>query len=334
MMKAEDFINYLASVKGPCSRCDEILALKGYPLCFRHAFLQNKLSYIAQEMYGFRLGLNFVINHYGPTASAIRLMNMGVRTLDQILEGKKFRIEMLTYQERKFLETLTNFFSCWKPMELELLTTEHMLTKRTPSEVEITDQKIDPFVEIIRKVRGLRGLSRWQLIPTAISQNLAEHTCNVVLISMILCDILRAMGFLVSVENVLRKAAIHDLEEVAIGFDVPTPVKYSDKNIETFIKETSNLFFKEMIKKIPKNIQKKYLDMKREEESLEEGIVQIADKLDALLFALEQVKLGNNYFKTVVDEKIAFLKNVKPQVLQPLTKAIINSLMRDYQSKD
>ena len=327
-MSGADFLNYLSSIRGACKKCVDALKNRQFSLCYRHEFLAHKLSYILQEICGVNLGLKFIVNTHGPTSSNLRLYMSGGRTLDQVFEGKILNIEMLTGEERKWLKTFVEFFSRWNMNELELFTTEHMLTKYSihSQRIEISTQKIAPFAELIGRLGGLRRISRWQLVTSAISQNLAEHTCNTILISMVLCDILCTMGVTVDVEKVLRKAAIHDLEEVAMGIDVPTPVKYGKENVSRFLEKMGSVMFQEMLKEIPRDIKRKYLEIKEEKESIENGIVEIADKLDALLFALEQVKMGNKNFNDVVDDKIFFFENFKHPVLQPLVKAIIRFL--------
>ena len=327
-LRGADFLNYLCSIKGACKRCAETIKKKRFPLCYRHEFLAHKLSYILQEICEVNLGLKFLINTHGPTSPDLRLYLKGDRTLEHVLEGKILNIETLTDKERKWLKTFSEFFSRWTMSELELFTTEHMLTKCSTHSrtIEISTDKIAPFTKLIRRLEGLRRISRWQLITSAIPQNLAEHTCNTILISMILSDVLGTMGVTVDVEKVLRKAAIHDLEEVAMGIDVPTPVKYGKGDLRRFLNEMGGVMFEEMLKEIPKDIQRKYLEIKEEKESIEDGIVEIADKLDALLFALEQVEMGNLHFKTVVGNKISFFVNFKHPVLQPLVKAIVRFL--------
>lgn len=325
-MRLEDFLNIYRSMHPDCPKCSE----SRNKICFKHEFLENKLAYIAQEFYGFRFNTKFIIKKHGPVAEVIRWINIGGRTLDSILEGKKWRAK-LTNKEQRFLQTLIEFFSKWDFQELQFLTTEHMLKKiPLPQTGTISTETLTSFLELINKVRGLQRLSRWQLKTTMIPQNLAEHTCNVILISMIISDFLRSLGLFVNVEKVLRKAALHDLDEVAVGFDVPTPIKYDEEKTREFVNKLGFKYYSEMIKELPENIRVEYLAAKQEGESLEDGIVQVADKLDALIYALEQVKFGNYYFNDVVEDKVKFLKQIKPEILRHLTLSIIEYYKRAY----
>jgi 5'-deoxynucleotidase YfbR-like HD superfamily hydrolase len=325
-MKLEDFLNVFRSMYPDCPKCSE----SRNKICFKHEFLENKLAYIAQEFYGFRFNTKFKIKKYGPVAEVIRWINMGGKTLDNVLEGKNLRAK-LTNKEQRFLQTLIEFFSKWDLQELQLLTTEHMFEKTpSPQTGTISTETLVPFLDLINKVRGLQRLSRWQLKTTMIPQNLAEHTCNVMLISMIISDFLRSLGLLVNVEKVLRKAALHDLDEVAVGFDVPTPIKYDKESTREFINKLGFKYYSEMIKELPENVRVEYIKAKQEGESLEDGVVQVADKLDALIYALEQVKFGNYYFNDVVEDKVRFLKQIKPEILRHLTLSIIEYYKRAY----
>jgi hypothetical protein len=65
----------------------------------------------------------------------------------------------------------------------------------------------------------------------------------------------------------------------------------------------------------------------------EHAIVQIVDKLEALIFALEEIKLGNRGFEDVILDKMEFLKAIKPKILRCLTPPIIKYLVFEEYGK-
>jgi len=89
-----------------------------------------------------------------------------------------------------------------------------------------------------------------------------------------------------------------------------------------------------MLKELPEDMKKDYLTLVGESSSLEHGIVQIADKLEALIFALEEVKLGNRNFEDVILEKVKFLKEIKPKTLRRLTLPMIEHLVFEEYGED
>lgn len=85
----------------------------------------------------------------------------------------------------------------------------------------------------IRDQLRMANVERWQIMKTDRQQNVAEHTCNVMLIAMDILDrwadhpetppeTLREFGLMRS--NVLMACLYHDLPEVVLG-DLPSPLK-------------------------------------------------------------------------------------------------------------
>lgn len=78
----------------------------------------------------------------------------------------------------------------------------------------------------IRDQLRMSSVNRWQIMKVDRGQNVAEHTCNVMLISVeILCryNALTGSGLEV-MPTMIRQALYHDLPEVMTG-DIPSPMK-------------------------------------------------------------------------------------------------------------
>lgn len=80
----------------------------------------------------------------------------------------------------------------------------------------------------IRDQLRMAGVLRWQIVATDRKQNVAEHTCNVMLIA---AEIMRraggspkSLGPPFNWSNVLTAVLYHDLPEVVTG-DIPMPMK-------------------------------------------------------------------------------------------------------------
>jgi 5'-deoxynucleotidase YfbR-like HD superfamily hydrolase len=321
-MRLPDFLGVFRSMYPNCPKCKKARN----KICFRHEFLEHKLAYIAQELYGFNFGVKFEMDRHGPVAEVISRFNREGVTDESILVGKERRAQLST-EEQRFLRTFFDFFTKWDLTELGLLTTEHMLKARSPSGA-ISIKELTPLLKLIVKVASTSlQLQRWQIKKTIRPQSLAEHLYNVTFISMLLSDLLYRRGFPVNPEEVIRKAILHDLEEVAVGFDVPTPIKHGNERTRHIIEQLSYTYLEVMFKELPEAMRKEYLALVRESSSLEHGTVQIADKLEALIFALEEAKLGNRDFEDVILDKVKFLKEIKSKILRCLTLPIIKYLV-------
>lgn len=330
-LNAQDLVSYIISMKGKCSQCEKSAKERKRLLCYRHEMLTQKICYILQEIFGVPLGLKFQLSRHGPTSGAVDVLMTGGNLLDKVLEGKELRIELMTQKEQDTLRTLVDFLSRWSLGELELLTTENFRERnpRFPYKINKINRikRVEPFVHLMKtQVQTLRRLPRFTQLPMIGSENLAEHVCHVALITMMLCDILKNT-MTIDVEKALRKALIHDLEEAATGIDAPTPVKYHNHETYLAIEKTGKAFFDEMIKELPPKLRETYVTIKEGNGSVEDSIVDVADKLDALLMAIEQKRLGNSYFASVIEAKVFYLRNFKDDRLAPLIDAILKLLL-------
>lgn len=143
-MKTSEFIAYLTSNFPYCSKCEKLLKQKN-KLCFKHQFLIQKLAYIAQEIYGFKLNLEWHINVYGPISPTLyRITTKRSITIHykQVLEAKELRIEKLNNEEKRFLKNFINFFLQWPLSELELLVTEHYIYRELSKQLSYLSKEL------------------------------------------------------------------------------------------------------------------------------------------------------------------------------------------------
>jgi 5'-deoxynucleotidase YfbR-like HD superfamily hydrolase len=118
--------------------------------------------------------------------------------------------------------------------------------------------------------RRLSMVPRWVVIPTIRTQTVAEHSFNVAC----LCDYL--VGFHSQSHDpyfrhmLMATALRHDLEEAITG-DSPSPIKASTR-------------------KAPGTL------------SSVETVVKVADKIDAALFCMDEIEMGNTAIKDVLED--------------------------------
>ena len=151
------------------------------------------------------------------------------------------------------------------------------------------------------------NVTRWHTIPTIKRQTVAEHSWGVALICMELWP----------QSKILVEAALcHDLGEYFTG-DSPWPVKQSNA---VFKKELSTMET-EHLKKI-----NAFVNLTDEEQSY----LKIADMLEVMYYALEEITMGNQLFKEIFERaKNYIMVNDELHFYHPVLK-IINELENRY----
>lgn len=118
---------------------------------------------------------------------------------------------------------------------------------------------------LIRKLRRLKFVPRWCVVPTINKQNVAEHSFHVAW----LCVWVSArVGLPVSAYSLIV-ALTHDAEEAVTG-DMPTPSKPASAS----------------------------------EATLDRCVLKVADCLEAALFLSEELSMGNSSVSDVLDDVV------------------------------
>lgn len=144
--------------------------------------------------------------------------------------------------------------------------------------------------ELIDTVLGLDTLSElprtgWLLRGIRPCESIADHTCGVALVAMLLTDRVRGAGHAVNGERVLRLALLHDAPEARLG-DVPMPAKTA---------EAARAFDALEERLASELLPEPYLELWREAErgdTLEARIVRASDKLQMMLKVLAYERSG------------------------------------------
>jgi putative hydrolase of HD superfamily len=133
-------------------------------------------------------------------------------------------------------------------------------------------------------------------------ESVAAHSFHTAMYSMILADLEIAAGNKVNVEKLLRSALIHDLEESMTG-DILHGFKYSDPELLKNMRKMGAEFYEKIVENLPESISGKYMDLWRDakSENLEGEIMEAADKIEALIYSIEEYSLGNKNFKPIID---------------------------------
>ena|SRR3990167_5520086 len=169
---------------------------------------------------------------------------------------------------------------------------------------ETIDQRVLNFTELLTGLPNqLRYIKRFSNCRAVVTENVAEHSYYVALISMFIAEMLN-----LSPEekyDVLRKAIIHDFEELFTG-DIIHNVKHTSNEVNTGIHSMAASQFLSLIHKLTGGdaygllIFGSWLSAK--DSSIAGRIVSFADYASAVAYVYEEVMGGNIFMLRNVDD--------------------------------
>ena len=144
----------------------------------------------------------------------------------------------------------------------------------------------------------MKYINRWGLMRNIRNENLCEHSTDVAFLAHAL-SLIKNEYFNGSVDpaRVAAAALFHDTPEIMTG-DLPTPVKYHNREISAAYKSVEKTARSKLLSMLPDRLVPHYrplmeCDLPEEEQK----IIKAADKLAALIKCLEEQQLGNAEFK-------------------------------------
>ena len=154
----------------------------------------------------------------------------------------------------------------------------------------------------------MKFIKRWQLMRSEREENIMEHSQSVTLLAHALATIRnKCFGGTVDIAKTVLYALYHETSEVVTG-DLPTPIKYYNKNIHGAYKELERSACENMLKKLPEPMREEIAPfVLADEESEEYKIVKVADRLSAYIKCLEELRSGNSEFsraKKTIEEDL------------------------------
>ncbi|MBQ1305232.1 MAG: 5'-deoxynucleotidase [Erysipelotrichales bacterium] len=169
-------------------------------------------------------------------------------------------------------------------------------------------------------VSRMKYIYRWALMRNSRNENLSEHSLEVAMIAHALCTIGNVRyGKHLNAEKAALMAIYHDASEIITG-DLPTPVKYYNREIKVAYKEVEWIAENQLLDELPDDLRPVYEEIFRGEtgeDKLLHAYVKAADKLSALIKCVEEERAGNTEFKTAyisTKESIEKLAEDLPEV--------------------
>ena len=169
------------------------------------------------------------------------------------------------------------------------------------------------FKNFLKEERKLDRVVRFSAQMRIRDQSVSEHSFHVALYSMILADLEeKVFKQKVDKEKLLKAALLHDLEECLTG-DIIYGFKHTHRNLTKEIKKISEKFFESLMKNLPEKISKEYITLwskGKDKKKIEGKILDAADKLEGLIYALNEFSLGNKEFKKPIETYQRQLKKI------------------------
>ncbi|NLL72324.1 MAG: 5'-deoxynucleotidase [Clostridiales bacterium] len=161
-------------------------------------------------------------------------------------------------------------------------------------------------------ISRMKFIERWALMRNSRSENLSEHSLEVSMLAHALAVISNErLGNNLDVEKAALIGIYHDGSEIITG-DMPTPIKYFNKNIQGAYKEVEKQASRRLLNMLPDYMQKSYEDIffPVEEDAYLWRLVKAADKLSALIKCIEEEKAGNTEFISAKNSILGIIRDI------------------------
>lgn len=144
----------------------------------------------------------------------------------------------------------------------------------------------------------MKYIERWALMRNSQAENISEHSLEVSMLAHALAVISnKRFGNKLNAEKAALIGLYHDSTEIITG-DMPTPIKYYNKEIQGAFKEIEKIAANHLLDMLPQDLRDSYesIFFKGEGEEYLWKLVKAADKLSALIKCIQEEKAGNTEF--------------------------------------
>ena len=156
-------------------------------------------------------------------------------------------------------------------------------------------------------IARMRYITRWGLMRNTQTENIQEHSHMVAVLAHGLAVIQNEkFGGQVDPGQVAVAALYHDASEILTG-DMPTPIKYDNPDIQFAYKQVEAVAEAKLLSMLPEDLRPAYEEAITIVDPEVKALVKAADKLDAYLKCVEEVKAGNAEFKKAKEQTYAAL---------------------------
>ena len=165
-------------------------------------------------------------------------------------------------------------------------------------------------------ISRMRYINRWSLMRNTLPENIQEHSHMVAVLAHALGLIRREIFGVDCDPNEAAAAALfHDSSEILTG-DLPTPIKYHNKEIKDAYRQVEALACSKLLDTLPAELRPAYAQLLNgsSHDSVCD-LVKAADKLSAYIKCIEERKAGNNEFLSAEAQTLNALRSYQmPEV--------------------
>ena len=156
-------------------------------------------------------------------------------------------------------------------------------------------------------IARMRYINRWGLMRNTQTENIQEHSHMVAVLAHALAVIENEkFGGKVDPGQVAVAALYHDASEILTG-DMPTPIKYDNPAIQSAYQQVEAVAEQKLLSMLPEELRPAYEDAITIPDPEVKALVKAADKLDAYLKCVEELKAGNAEFRKAKEQTYAAL---------------------------
>lgn len=158
----------------------------------------------------------------------------------------------------------------------------------------------------------MKLIERWSLMRNSQSENISEHSLEVSMLAHALTIISNErLGNKLDPDRAAIIALFHDASEIITG-DMPTPIKYFNKDIQDAFKSVEDVASKRLLEMLPEYMRKYYepIFFPGEEDGYLMRLIKAADKLSALIKCIEERKAGNTEFISAENSITGIIKDM------------------------
>ena len=156
-------------------------------------------------------------------------------------------------------------------------------------------------------ISRMRFINRWALMRNSYTENIQEHSHMTAVLAHALA-VIRNQFFDGRVDEgqVAVAALYHDASEILTG-DMPTPIKYDNPAIQSAYQQVEAVAEQKLLSMLPEELRPAYEDAITIPDPEVKALVKAADKLDAYLKCVEELKAGNAEFRKAKEQTYAAL---------------------------
>ncbi len=171
----------------------------------------------------------------------------------------------------------------------------------------------------------MKNIKRWGLMRNTRNENLSEHSLEVAYFAHALAVIRnKRFGGDIDANFVACAAMFHDTAEIITG-DLPTPIKYYNREIRNAYKQIEGIADEQLISLLPEDLQNEYRPLYNVDDETKR-LIKAADKLSALAKCIEERNMGNKEF---VDAEKA-TRNAIHKLNLPEAEVFLDEFMESF----